>query len=196
MATAHFGSWEMLNLGARGRELPRATFIARPVRNERIDGHLRRQRERGGNRLVYRERALHACMGALRAGEIVASVIDMTILPAEGGLFADYFGTPALTSGALPLLAAARNSPLVFAVARPVAKGLRYRLSVEEIPVRAGMDRETEVPRLALELNRALERRVREQPEAWIWSYKRWKLRPGDLPGGYPSYALWVHPKW
>lgn len=196
MATAHFGSWEMLNQAAKDRGLPRAIFIARPVRNALVDRHLRRQRERSGNRLVYREKALHACMGALRAGEIVCSVIDMAVLPSEGGIFADFLGTPALTSGALPLLAAARRAPLVFAVASPVGGGLRYRLHVEEIPVREGGDRDAEVLRLTLEMNRALERLVRKQPEAWIWSYKRWKSRPSELPGAYPSYALWVHPKW
>jgi KDO2-lipid IV(A) lauroyltransferase len=145
---------------------------------------------------VYREKALHACLGALRAGEIVCSVIDMTILPSEGGSFSDFFGTPALTSGALPLLASARGAPLVFAVAKPVRKGLAYRLHVEEIPARPGADRTEEVSRLTRELNRALERQVRGQPEAWIWSYKRWKLRPSELLGSYPSYSLWVHPKW
>ena len=116
IATAHFGSWEMLNLAAGMLGLPRATFIARPVRNARIDRHLRKMRERTGNRLVYRDAALPACVGALRRQEIVCSVIDMAIMPAEGGIFVDFCGTPALTSGALPLLAVRRKAPLIFAV--------------------------------------------------------------------------------
>jgi lauroyl/myristoyl acyltransferase len=197
IATAHFGSWEMLNLAAGALGLPRATVIARPVRNPWIDLHVCRMRERNGSRLVNRESALPACIGALRQGELVCAVIDMAIRPEEGGLFVDFCGTPALTSGALAMLAVRRRAPLAFAVCRPLQGGRRYVLEAEEIEVRDTEDRDAEVLRVTAELNRALERKVRAYPDAWIWNYKRWKWRPGETPGGmYPSYALWVHPHW
>jgi KDO2-lipid IV(A) lauroyltransferase len=192
VATAHFGSWEMLNLAAGAFGFPRATFIARPVRNPLIDRHLRRERERRGNRLVYREQALGGCMAALRRGEAACSVIDIAVLPDEGGIFVDFLGTPACTSAALPLLAARRGAPLYFLVCRPVDGGRRYRLDGEEIAVRRDAETDAEVVRLTQELSRALERAVRAHPEAWMWGYKRWKWRPGELPGAYPSYASWV----
>ena len=197
VATGHFGSWEMFNLAAGAMGMPKATFIARPVRNARIDAHLKRRRERTGNTLVYRSKALPACLAALRRGEIACSVIDIAVTPAEGGLFVDFLGTPALTSGALPLLAVRRGAPLLFAVCRPLERGRRYALEGVEIPVRAeAPDRDAEVRRLTQELSHALARRIREHPEAWIWSYKRWKWRPSELPGAYPDYSLWAHPLW
>nr|WP_285963219.1 hypothetical protein [Oscillatoria laete-virens] len=30
---------------------------------------------------------------------------------------------------------------------------------------------------------------IREKPEQWLWSYKRWKFRPTQEPGGYPYYS-------
>ncbi len=196
VATAHFGSWEMFNLGTGAMGLPRCTFIARPVRNARIDAHLRRCREATGNRLVYREGALLACLAALRKGEIVCSVIDMAVAPAEGGLFVDFFGLPALTSGALALLAHRRGAPLLFVLCHPVDGGRRYRLRGKLVPVDASAPREEEVPRVTRELNRELEEGIRAQPEAWIWTYKRWKSRPWEEPSVYPSYSLWAHPHW
>lgn len=197
VATGHFGSWEMFNLAAGALGLPKATFIARPVRNDRIDAHLKRRRERTGNTLVYRSEALPACVAALRRGEVVCSVIDIAVLPREGGLFVDFLGTPALTSGVLPLLAVRRGAPLVFAVCRPLDRGRRYALEGELIPVRRdAADRDAEVRRLTQELSDALARRIRAHPEAWMWAYKRWKWRPSELPGGYPDYSLWAHPLW
>jgi KDO2-lipid IV(A) lauroyltransferase len=197
VATAHFGSWEMFNLAAGALGLPKATFVARPIPNPWIDRHLRRRRERTGNRLVYRAEALPACIAALRRGEVACSVIDIAVLPSEGGLFVDFLGTPAATSGVLPLLAVRREAPLIFAVCRPLERGRRYRLEGEEIGVRRDApDRDAEVRRVTQELSNALARRVREHPEAWIWGYKRWKWRPSELPGGYPDYSLWVHPMW
>ncbi len=192
VATAHFGSWEMLNLSSRAFGFPPATFIARPVRNALIDRHLRRQREKGGNRLVYREQALGGCVAALRRGEVACSVIDIAVLPDEGGIFVDFLGTPASTSAALPLLAVRREALLFFLVCRPVHGGRRYRLEGEEIPVRRDNDPDAEVRRLTQELSRALERAIRAHPEAWMWGYKRWKWRPSEMPGAYPSYSSWL----
>lgn len=193
VATAHFGSWEMLNLAAPGLGFPRATFIARPVRNRLVDRHLRRERERTGNALVYRENALRACLTALRRGEVACSVIDVYLRPQQGGLYVDFFGTPALTSGALATLALLRHAPLIFIVCRPLDGGMRYVLEAEEIPVNADApDRPAEVLRVTQELSHALERRVRAHPENWIWDYKRWHWRPGEWPDGYPSYSSWV----
>ncbi|MFI5403914.1 MAG: hypothetical protein ACHQ1G_13330, partial [Planctomycetota bacterium] len=70
--------------------------------------------------------------------------------------------------------------------------GRRYHLDGEEIPVRTGNDPEAEVKRLTQELSRALERKVRAHPEAWMWGYKRWKWRPSEMPGAYPSYSSWL----
>jgi KDO2-lipid IV(A) lauroyltransferase len=192
VATAHFGSWEMLNLSSRAFGFPPATFIARPVRNPWIDRHLRRQRERGGNHLVYREKALGGCIAALRRGEVACSVIDIAVLPDEGGLFVDFLGTPACTSAALPLLAVRRGAPLFFLVCRPIDGGRRYELDGDEIPVEREADPDAEVLRLTRELNRALEREIRAHPEAWMWGYKRWKWRPSEMPGAYPSYSSWL----
>ncbi|HEX5137432.1 MAG TPA: lysophospholipid acyltransferase family protein [Planctomycetota bacterium] len=192
VATAHFGSWEMLNLSSRALGFPPATFIAREVRNPLIDRHLRRQRERGGNKLAYRAEALGACMAALRRGEVACSVIDISVLPEEGGLFVDFLGTPACTSAVLPLLAVRRSRLLYFLVCRPIDGGRRYRLEGEEIPIREDGDAEAEVFRLTRELNAALERAIRAHPEAWMWGYKRWKWRPSEMPGAYPTYSGWV----
>ncbi len=192
VATAHFGSWEMLNLSARAFRLPHATFIARPVRNPLIDRHLRKQRERGGNRLVYREQALGGCVAALRRGDAVCSVIDIAVLPNEGGVFVDFMGTPACTSAALALLAVRRDAPLYFLLCCPLDGGRRYRLEGGEIPVRRGGDPDVEVLRLTQELSRRLEQAIRAHPEAWMWGYKRWKWRPAELPGAYPSYSSWL----
>ena len=32
---------------------------------------------------------------------------------------------------------------------------------------------------------------IREQPEHWLWSYKRWKVRPTPEQGRYPYYSVY-----
>lgn len=192
LATAHFGSWEMLNVAAGAMGLPRATVVAREIRNPYIDRHLRRQRESTGNVIAYRKEAVMACLAALKKKELVCSVIDMSVLPAEGGLYADFFGLPVMTSGTLPFFAHRLGAPLYFIVAVPLQKGLRYRLEATEIPLDYENDRDEEVARAVAKMNSLLEGYVRRQPEAWIWGYKRWKWRPSEYRGPFPSYSYWV----
>jgi len=192
LATAHFGSWEMLNAAAGAMGLTRATVIARPVNNPYVDRHMLKQREATGNRIVHREHAAMACMGALRKGELVCSVVDMAVLPSEGGVYADFYGLPVMTSGALPFFAHRKHAPLFFIVATPLEKGLRYRLDATRIPIDYDADRDAEVLRAAQAMNDILQQHVDSMPEAWIWGYKRWKWRPGEFRGPYPSYSYWV----
>lgn len=192
IATGHYGSWEMLNL-AGGAFLPRATVIARALDNPLIDEQVRRARERTGNRLVYREKALIKCLSALRNKEIACSVIDMAVVPWQGGLFVDFFGMPALTSSALPLLAHRRKAPMAFLSCRPVDKGRRYVVECEPIEVDYEAERDAEIKRLTAVMSRTLENAIRRHPEPWIWGYKRWKWRPTELPGAYPNYTNWIH---
>ena len=192
LATAHFGSWEMLNVAAGAMGLPSATVIAREINNPYVDRHMRQQRESTGNTIVHREQAAMACVSALRRGELVCSVIDMAVRPNEGGIFADFFGLPVMTSGALPFFAHRKKAPLFFIVAKPEKKGLRYRLEATRIDLDYEADRDTQVLEALQRMNDLLQRHIEKMPEAWIWGYKRWKWRPGEFRGPYPSYSYWV----
>ncbi|MHC4450112.1 MAG: lysophospholipid acyltransferase family protein [Planctomycetota bacterium] len=196
LATAHFGSWEMLNVAAGAMGLPRATVVAREIRNPHVDKHLRKQRESTGNIIAYRKQAVMACLSALKKGELVCSVIDMSVLPSEGGFFSEFFGLPVMTSGTLPFFAHRRRAPLYFIVAVPLSKGMRYRLEATPIPIDYANDRDEEVAKAVHAMNALLEEYVRKQPEAWIWGYKRWKWRPAEHRGPYPSYSYWVTKKY
>lgn len=192
LATAHFGSWEMMNVASGAIGLPRTTVIARPINNKYVDRHMLAQREATGNRIVYREKAAMACFGALRRGEMVCSVIDMAVLPVEGGIFADFYGLPVMTSGALPYFAHRRRAPLFLIVATPLQKGVRYRVDATRIELDYDADRDSEVLRATNVMNAVLQEHVDRFPEAWIWGYKRWKWRPGEFRGPFPSYSHWV----
>ena len=109
----------------------------------------------------------------------------------------DFLGTPACTSIALPTLAVRRKAPLFFAVCRPVRGGMRYVIDISRIEFDPDGDREEQTLRAARALNRELEKRVLAHPECWLWGYKRWKWRPSELGfEHYPSYSLWVEPRW
>jgi lauroyl/myristoyl acyltransferase len=63
-----------------------------------------------------------------------------------------------------------------------------YRFEIEIadpiFPDCAAPDRDAEMRRLLSEATAAVERRVRQTPDQWLWTHRRWKTRPEHLSDG------------
>jgi hypothetical protein len=54
---------------------------------------------------------------------------------------------------------------------------------------------EEAVLELTQRIAHALETLIRQHPTYWLWTYKRWKIRPdGEDPGRYPFYTRALRP--
>ncbi len=173
----HLGSWELVGLWCSLR-WP-MTSMYRP-QHWTVDRYIRRARERHGARLVPTTTAgVRGIYEALRSGRLVAMLPDH--VPRTGGVFAPFFGEPALTTtlparllrrtGARPFLACALHRP-----------GGRYALSFSPAPAALA---DPDPARAAAALNEAVAALVRRSPEQYLWTYKRFKARP---PGAAPVY--------
>ncbi len=192
--TFHFGNWEWLSLawGMAGFPL---LGVSQPIKNPRVEERFRRHRERCGHRLVHRAhgaRTASALYRELRRGGIVGLLVDLSSSVEEGGGFFEFFGVPALTTRAVGFLAMRTGASVVCTTAWPGRDG-RYHAAIgPEI----GYDREADPTREGDRITRAwlaeCERVVRARPEFWMWSYKRWKVRPAPDPSGYPFYSYYT----
>lgn len=181
VAAPHLGNWE---LGLHYFDgLAPVTALYRPPRLRALEPILLRGRERDGARLAPTSaRGIRMLYQALQRGEIVVILPDQQP-PRAGtaGVFAPFFGQPALTMTLLSRLAARSGAPVVFGCAVRDRHG-RYRphlvLGDDDIaasdPVRA-----------AAALNRGVQRCVEHYPEQYQWTYRRFRLQPGDAANPY-----------
>ncbi len=182
--TGHFGNWEILSMmyGMEGNPM---TAVAMPLKNPFVDRMLCRLRNRSGSISVAREGAVRSLLRALRAGGVVGLVLDQNTCPEEGGVFVPFFGLPVAVSNAAGLLACKTKAPLAVAGVFPDNKGV-YHVSVRDVFYPQGKDAET----ITAEVTACLEELVRQHPEHWLWSYKRWRYyRAQDDASAYPYYA-------
>lgn len=182
--TGHFGNWEIINLtyGMEGQAL---TAVAMPMQNPFVDRILHRLRMRGGSEPVAREGAVRHLLRALRGRGAIGLVLDQNTLPQEGGVFVPFFGVPVAVSNAAGLLAVKTQSPFVVVVVYADAQGI-YHFLVGDLVSPAGM---TDADITAC-VTRQLEALIREHPEYWLWSYKRWRYcQAGDDVSRFPYYA-------
>jgi Kdo2-lipid IVA lauroyltransferase/acyltransferase len=176
----HLGSWEFaaLHVASYGP----MTSLYSPVPLADIDRWIREARASTGARLAPATReGLRQLQAARDRGEMIGLLPDQSPRRASG-VFAPFFGRPALTMTLLPRLLRGRDDRVRFAFAErlPYGRGFRYH-ELEAGPEIADSD-----PKIAAaEINRLIEALVRQCPEQYNWAYKRFRPPP---PGEADPY--------
>jgi lauroyl/myristoyl acyltransferase len=182
--TGHIGSWEIISMLCGLRNSP-MTAVAMPLANPYVDKTLQRLRMRTGSVAVPRSGAVRSLLRALRAGHTIGLVLDQNTVPSEGGIWVPFFGVPVVVSNAAGLLAVKTGTSLVTIIAVADSKGV-YHFDLCDRLAPSGLTAE----QITEEMTRRLEACIRKHPEAWLWSYKRWRYyRPGDDAERFPYYA-------
>jgi KDO2-lipid IV(A) lauroyltransferase len=179
----HLGNWEFLNAFIM-RHSP-GVGLYRPPRIAELDDFIRRARERTGCTMVSATPAgMRPLLRALRLNHVVWIMPDQEPLRAHG-VFAPFFGVPALTVTLVSRILGRTDSEALFVTAERCPEGgfrIRFRQPPEGL---ADPDEE----RAAASLNRGVEACVRHCPEQYLWTYKRFMSAPPGEPT--PYRAIW-----
>jgi len=173
----HFGNWEYLSLylGRFG-----VTALYDPPRLGGLEAPIRRARSRAGANLVPIGRhGLKTVYETLMHAGVVALLPDQ-VPDRAAGVYADFFGNPALTmTFALRLIARTRPFVVMGSAVR-VPEGFELRF-VEADQGIYSADAKT----AAAAMNRSIERLVCQAPDQYQWEYKRFKRPPPSEPDCY-----------
>lgn len=182
LLTGHLGNWEIGGAAVAANGVP-IDVVARIQRNRLFEARLRRMREELGMRVVYRHEATRHLLRSLREPRAVALVADQNA--PVGGLFVDFFGTPAATARGPGLLAARTGAEVLTALVRRLdGPRARYHLAIEPLDFETAGDPAGDLLALTRAYHAALEAAIRESPEQYFWFHKRWKTRPDEEEPG------------
>ncbi|MDP6980635.1 MAG: lysophospholipid acyltransferase family protein [Myxococcota bacterium] len=186
VVTAHFGSWEFCAAALAHHGLP-VSVVQHPRRNVEVDRVVNGWREANGLETLSIGRAALGVFRALGRGRYVALLLDQNASEEEG-IYAPFFGTPACTRSGPAQLAMTRDAPVVpvffFREGTSGNHTARIGAPIEVEP-------EGEAPDKALavnveRMNAAIEAAIRQAPEQWIWTHRRFKTRPRGAASIYP----------
>jgi KDO2-lipid IV(A) lauroyltransferase len=140
-----------------------------------VDAFLKRKRERfPGTRMVLRQEGVKAILRALQGGQALQLSPDMD-LGAKDAVFVPFFGVQAATVTVLSRMARLLKVRIVPLVVRQLPGGrgyvARFYPAWEDYP---GASVEDDTHRM----NAFLEARIREMPEQYLWTHRRFKTRP------------------
>ena len=172
----HFGNWELLSL-VWGVLVPnRATAIAFPLKNEKLNAYICRNRERLSLKLIPRKNAIRATLRALKNNEAVGFFADQNA--GEQGIFIEFFGKPASTSRAPVTIALKTDTPILFTLDIRQPNDQHHVYISPPIHLKPSGDTETDVIEYTTLLIKELEKYIQKYPEQWLWLHNRWKTQP------------------
>jgi len=185
LAGPHLGAWELIGLYCSSRSSITALYKRPAVTT--LERFYRRGRTRFGARLAPgTPGGIRTLVRALSDGHIVGIMPDQD--PRRGaGVFVPFFGVLANTTTLVSRLAQRSGAPVVLAFAERLPAGAGFRLHFS--PASPAVY-DADLLASASALNLDIERLVRDCPEQYLWSYKRFRVRP---PGEANPYRPIAH---
>ena len=192
--SAHIGSWELCGAALVNAGVP-LSVVHQELENPQLERIIMSERHRSGLETVKLGRAALGVFKAIGQGRYLGLLVDQNARVDEG-VFAPFFGLEACTRSGPVRIAMRSGIPIVPLFMFREGTSLRHTVKVYP-PIL--MESDEEDPEGALvrnvtKMNAAIERAIREVPEQWIWSHRRWKTRPPEDPTPiYPKRNSWLH---
>jgi Kdo2-lipid IVA lauroyltransferase/acyltransferase len=174
--TAHLANWEIPVMLSKSLGLDVAVVYREP-NNPYVARLLKRLRGTAALRQIPKgPRGARGLRRLFAENGHVAMLIDQKL---NDGIKVPFFGRPAMTVAA-PAIFAERLDLPILPVRVERLDGVRFRVTVlPAFPVAASGDRETDTLTTMTRLNALLETWIRERPEQWLWSHRRWPESTG-----------------
>ncbi|TNF34682.1 MAG: lauroyl acyltransferase [Gammaproteobacteria bacterium] len=175
----HLGNWELLNSWVSNR----APFAAlyKPLESDWFERFVMWRRSRQDTVMApVSSGGVRTIMKCLKQGYVTAVLSDH--LPStKAGVFAPFFGRPALTGKLTGALARANHSVVLSATVVRKPKGEGFELVFQPVDGLHDADEH----KAAEALNRAIEQCIALAPQQYQWMYKRFSKRPEGVADIY-----------
>ncbi len=183
-AGLHMGNWEILIMPANALNAQPAS-IYRIVENPYVDRLIRRMRApfypggtfaaKGGEGF----KTILRIAAYLRAGGTVGLLAD---LADWGGVQVPFFGHPMWATTGPAWLARRGGTRLWVGRVARIGKESRFKIAFHELKVPRTDNPDEDIREATAAMQRQFEAWIREYPDQWMWSNKRWKN--AEMPGG------------
>ncbi|MBK6932726.1 MAG: hypothetical protein IPH12_18425 [Saprospirales bacterium] len=178
LSGCHYNNWEYTGITMPPAFHGTAVTAYKPLTNKLMDAYVNRTRERTGMVMVSMEDTFKIMR--LRENERKPSVYillaDQSPSSRKSAHWVVFLGQETASLPGVDVLARKFNFPVLFYEVRRRRRGF-YDVQFFEICVNPSEAGEKGITQAYA---RQLETLIREQPENWLWSHKRWKMKRED----------------
>ncbi|QBQ41585.1 lauroyl acyltransferase [Sphingobacterium psychroaquaticum] len=172
--TAHYGNWELgIHRLSLMTDYPRLV-IYKPLNDKNFNEVYNALRSRFGATMVPMKQILRHMIRLKGTPHISMFVADQTPTYQDSDYFMEFLNQDTLVYTGTERIARLTKNPIVYChIGRKAKRGYYYCkfTTLVEAPT------EYEEHEITALHNRFTEQRIREQPEYWLWSHRRWKRK-------------------
>ena len=180
VASGHLGSIEIQALVAPflGRKF---SFVARSLKQKKLNGWWNSLRERHGNQVIARKGAVGSVLENINSGIDTAILIDQNVRN-EYAVFVDWFDRPASTTFAVGHIAIETRCPVVVSAISYIGNE-KYRITEREVALAdiysdETLARDDRVRAVIARVSTEYQKLILDNPHEWFWMHRRWKTTP------------------
>ena len=176
LALPHLGNWELLGIYCSTNYT--TTSMYQKPKLKQLDAIIKYGRERLGANLVPADNTgVRAMLKALKNNGVVCILPDQE--PNTGtGIFAPFFGLQAYSMTLISRLAKKTQASVILAYTKRLASGEGYEIIFTDLPEMSEKVKAETLDDSVVYLNNELEKTIRDLPEQYQWSYKRFRNQP------------------
>jgi KDO2-lipid IV(A) lauroyltransferase len=170
--TGHCGNWELMSIFSSVKLSP-ISIIARPINNPYINKLVENARQRYGNTVIYKQKAIKTVMRILKTNGTIGILMDQAVIPDEGFVI-DFLGRGAWTTKMPALIARKTEASVLPAFINRTNGGHKIKI-YPEIELSKIDDLEKATIEDTKIFSSYIEQYIREHPKEWLWIHRRWK---------------------
>ncbi len=180
LITAHFGVWEILPSAiALGFDIPLST-VGRELDSKLMQTYLKKGREQVGVELINKRGALKGMIKAMGEGRILGLLVDQSI-PKNLSVAVTLFGKKVTQTPSVSILARKFKAKIIPIYITSHDFKNHTITCYPPIMIDESLSKEEDIKRLNQAQADILEKVIKERPDEWFWSHKRFKVYDKEI---------------
>jgi len=175
LLSGHYGNWEFLAYSVYVYLKLPVLIVVKPLSNYVLDKIVNKYRTRLGNNVVSMYESAFKVVRTLKEGGIIALLADQSATK-DRDIFVDFFGRKAATFDSPAYFALKYDVPIIVGFAQ--REKYYYKVHLVELNHSDLKFDKSGIFELTHRYIKLLEEVIREQPELWLWTHRRWKHSP------------------
>jgi KDO2-lipid IV(A) lauroyltransferase len=167
----HLGNWEWAGPGFSLQCKHQLFVVYHPLSNPYFEKLFSNSRTRFNTRIIPRKQTLRSMASHKDTIGATALIADQAPTPIHSAIWINFLNQDTPVFNGPEKLAKMMDYPVVYMKVKRVKRGY-YEVYPELISENPRLTSENEI---TLAFNQILEKGIREQPETWLWSHRRWK---------------------
>ncbi len=181
LVTGHLGNWEWGSLSASLQTSYRVLGFYKPLKNKYINNYIKKSRSKYDTILSPIRKTSLTFASFKDKPTLFLMAADQNPSKLSQALWVDFFGNPTAFLHGPEKHAINNHYPVIFCEINRTTRG-HYTL---ELSLLSDQPKKLAPGRITELYAQKMESAIRKNPQNWLWTHRRWKHSPPELPRGF-----------